>query len=232
MRQPLVFVPGLLLTDDFWREQVARLSGEAQCIVPSGQYHLDSVSDMARAVLAEAPDRFALCGLSMGGYICHEIMRQAPERVTRLALLDTSARPDSPEQTKTRRGFLELAKTGRFKGITPQLIPYLLHPDNQQNKALVDRLMAMAEEIGRDGYLQQQAAIMGRPDSRPFLPGYKLPTLVLCGRVDKLTPVEVHEEMAALIPGAELVIIEAAGHLPPMETPDQVAEALRRWLAR
>ncbi|MFC3676800.1 alpha/beta fold hydrolase [Ferrovibrio xuzhouensis] len=232
MRQPLVFVPGLLLTDDFWREQVARLSGDAQCIVPSGQYHMDSVVDMARAVLAEAPDRFALCGLSMGGYICHEIMRQAPERVIRLALLDTSARPDSPEQTRTRSGFLQLAKTGRFKGITPQLIPYLLHPDNQQDKALVDRLMAMAEEIGRDGYLQQQTAIMGRPDSRPFLPGYRLPTLVLCGRVDKLTPVEVHEEMAALIPGAELTIIEAAGHLPPMETPDQVAEALRRWLTR
>src|SRR3546814_2624463 len=94
----------------------------------------------------------------MGGYICHEIMRQAPERVTRLALLDTSARPDSPEQTRTRSGFLLLAKTGRFKGITPQLIPYLLHPDNHQDKALVVRLMAMAEEIGRDGYLQQQTA--------------------------------------------------------------------------
>ncbi|WP_341702885.1 alpha/beta fold hydrolase [Ferrovibrio sp.] len=232
MRQPLVLVPGLLLTDDFWREQVARLSGEAQCIVPSGQYNQDSIADMARAVLAEAPEQFALCGLSMGGYICHEIMRQAPERVTRLALLDTSARPDTPEQTKTRRSFLQLAQTGRFKGITPQLLPFLLHPQNQQNRALVDRLMAMAEEIGRDGYLKQQTAIMGRPDSRPFLPGYRLPVLVLCGRVDALTPVEVHEEMAAMIPGAELTVIEDAGHLPPMETPDAVAAALRRWLAR
>lgn len=232
MREPLVLVPGLLLTDDFWREQVARLSDIAQCIVPSGQYDQDNMADMARAVLAEAPDKFALCGLSMGGYICHQIMRQAPSRVTRLALLDTSARDDTPAQTQKRADFIQLAKKGRFKGITPQLLPFLLHPDNLGNKALVDRLLAMAEEIGRDGYLKQQSAIMGRPDSRPHLPGYNLPTLVLCGREDALTPVEVHEEMARLIPGAELVIIEEAGHLPPMETPDQVAEALRRWLKR
>lgn len=230
MRQPLVLVPGLLLTDDFWREQIARLSDVAQCIVPSGQYDQDSIADMARAVLAEAPERFALCGLSMGGYICHEIMRQAPERVTRLALLDTSARPDTPEQTKTRNSFLQLARTGRFKGITPQLLPYLLHPDNLGNTALVERLMAMAETIGRDGYLKQQTAIMGRIDSRPFLGGYDLPVLVLCGRQDALTPLEVHEEMAAMIPGAKLTVIEHAGHLPPMETPDLVAAALREWL--
>ncbi len=232
MRQPLVLVPGLLLTDDFWREQVARLSDVAQCIVPSGQYAQDNMADMARAVLAEAPDSFALCGLSMGGYICQEIMRQAPQRVSRLALLDTSARADTPEQTQRRGDFITLAKKGRFKGITPQLLPYLLHPDNLQDKALVDRLIAMADAIGRDGYLKQQASIMGRPDSRPDLPNYRLPTLVLCGREDALTPVEVHEEMARLIPGAELVIIEDAGHLPPMETPDKVAAALRKWLER
>lgn len=232
MRQPLVLIPGLLLTDDFWREQVARLSDVAQCIVPSGQYDQDNMADMARAVLAEAPETFALCGLSMGGYICQEIMRQAPQRVTRLALLDTSSRADTPEQTQRRGDFITLAKKGRFKGITPQLLPFLLHPDNLQNKAIVDRLLAMADTIGRDGYLKQQTSIMGRVDSRPDLPHYKIPTLVLCGREDALTPVEVHEEMAGLIPGAELVIIEDAGHLPPMETPDRVAEALRRWLAR
>ncbi|HLT78551.1 MAG TPA: alpha/beta hydrolase [Ferrovibrio sp.] len=232
MREPLVLVPGLLLTDDFWREQVARLSDVAQCIVPSGQYDHDNVADMARAVLAEAPERFSLCGLSMGGYVCLEIMRQAPERVTRLALLDTSARPDSPEQTERRSGFIKLARIGRFKGVTPQLLPFLVHPDNVKNQAIVDRLMAMAETIGRDRFIRHQEAIMARPDSRPDLPNIRVPTLVLCGRHDALTPVEVHEEMARLIPGAELVIIEEAGHLPPMETPDQTAAALRNWLKR
>jgi pimeloyl-ACP methyl ester carboxylesterase len=232
MREPLVLVPGLLLTDDLWREQVARLSDVAQCIVPSGQYEHDNVADMARAVLAEAPERFSLCGLSMGGYICLEIMRQAPERVTRLALLDTSARPDSPEQIERRGAFIKLAKIGRFKGVTPQLLPFLVHPDNVKNQALVDRLMAMAETIGRDRFIRHQEAIMARPDSRPDLPNYKLPVLVLCGRHDALTPVEVHEEMARLIPNAELVIIEESGHLPPMETPDQTAAALRNWLKR
>lgn len=232
MREPLVLVPGLLLTDDFWREMIVRLSDVAQCVVPSGQYDQDNVGDMARAVLAEAPDRFALCGLSMGGYVCHEIMRQAPQRVTRIALLDTSARPDTPEQVRRRQDFITLARKGRFKGITPQLLPFLLHPDNLRRQDLVDRLIAMAEQIGAAGYLKQQTAIIARPDSRPQMRDYRLPALVLCGRHDALTPVEVHEEMAALIPGAELVILEAAGHLPPMEMPDETAVALRRWLTR
>src|SRR5690606_21771584 len=147
-------------------------------------------------------------------------------------LLDTSARPDSPEQTERRSGFIKLARIGRFKGVTPQLLPFLVHPDNVKNQAIVDRLMAMAETIGRDRFIRHQEAIMARPDSRPDLPNIRVPTLVLCGRHDALTPVEVHEEMARLIPGAELVIIEEAGHPPPMETPDQTAAALRNWLKR
>jgi len=229
-RQPLVLVPGLLLTEDFWREQIGRLSDIAHCLVPSGQYRQNDVRDMARAVLAEAPDRFALCGLSMGGYICQEIMRQAPERVTRLALLDTSARPDTPEQTERRRNFLQLAQLGKFRGITPQLLPFLLHPANLKTESLVARLMAMAEVIGPEGFIQQQMAIMGRPDSRPDLPRYDLPCLILCGEQDALTPPELHEEMASLIPNARLAMVKEAGHLPPMERAGKVAQHLRRWL--
>ncbi|WP_428246643.1 alpha/beta fold hydrolase [Ferrovibrio sp.] len=229
-RQPLVLVPGLLLTADFWREQVARLSDVAHCVVPCGQMQLDDVGDMARAVLAEAPDTFALCGLSMGGYIVQEIMRQAPERVTRLALMDTSARPDTPEQTQRRKAFLDLTRLGKFRGVTPQLLPFLVHQKNLSNQALCDRLIRMADEIGPEGFIKQQTAIMGRPDSRPSLANIRVPTLVLCGETDALTPPELHHEMAALIPGAKLEIVRDAGHLPPMERAGKVAKLLRAWL--
>lgn len=231
MRQPLVLIPGLLLTGDFWREQVARLSDVAQCIVPSSHYHQDNFGDMARLILAEAPDRFALCGLSMGGYVAQEIMRQAPRRVTRICLMDTSSRADTPEQTERRRGLIHLSQIGRFKGITPQLLPILLHPDNLPKTALTDRLVAMAEEIGRDGFTQQQIAIISRPDGREDLKKYDLPALVMCGRQDALTPLELHDEMASLIPHAKQVVIDHCGHLPPMEEPDQTATALKAWLA-
>jgi len=226
-----VLLPGLLLTADFWREQVARLSDVAQCIVPTSHFHQDNFGDMARLVLAEAPDKFALCGLSMGGYIAQEIMRQAPQRVTRICLMDTSSRADTPEQTERRRGLIHLSQIGRFKGITPQLLPLLLHHDRLTETRLTDRLVAMAEEIGREGFTQQQTAIINRPDGRPDLKKYDLPALVLCGRQDALTPLELHDEMAALIPHAKQVVIEHCGHLPPMERPDEAAVALRTWLA-
>jgi pimeloyl-ACP methyl ester carboxylesterase len=231
MREPLVLVPGLLLTDDFWREQIARLSDVAQCLSPRSHYAQDNFGDMARLILAEAPERFALCGLSMGGYIAQEIMRQAPQRVTRIALLDTSSRADTPEQTERRRALIRLSQIGKFKGVTPQLLPLLLHPDNQTNRQLVDRIMAMAETIGRDGFIQQQTAIINRPDGRPDLKTYRVPALVLCGRQDALTPLELHDEMAALIPNAVQVVLDHCGHLPPMEQPDATAAALRQWLA-
>lgn len=229
-RPSLVLIPGLLNNQDLWREQIQRLSDIAHCLVPSGQYDQDNVTDMARAVLAEAPDRFALAGLSMGGYICHEIMRQAPERVERLALLDTSARADSPEQTQRRRSFVQLASRGKFRGITPQLLPLLLHPKNIANAALVERLTAMADFIGPERFVKQQTAIMGRPDSRPYLPKYDLPCLVLCGEADALTPPDLHEEMAGLIPRAKLEIVKEAGHMAPMERAGKVAGLLRSWL--
>lgn len=231
MREPLVLIPGLLQTNDFWREQVARLSDVAQCILPTGHFEQDNFGDMARLVLAEAPEKFALCGLSMGGYVAQEIMRQAPRRVTRICLMDTSARADTPEQTERRRGLIHLSQIGRFKGVTPKLLPLLLHHDRLSETVLTDRLMAMAEEIGREGFTKQQTAIINRPDGREDLKSYDLPALVLCGRQDALTPLELHDEMAALIPDAKQVVIEHSGHLPPMERPDETAAALRTWLA-
>jgi pimeloyl-ACP methyl ester carboxylesterase len=185
---------------------------------------------MARHVLAGAPARFALAGLSMGGYVAQEIMRQAPERVTRLALLDTSARADTPERLAQRRGFIELAHKGEFHGITPRMLPIYLHPDHLNDKALTDTVLAMAQRVGREGYLRQQQAIMGRLDGREDLRRIAVPTLVLCGRDDQATPLKLHEEMAVLVPGATMVAIEHCGHLSTLEKPAEVNAAMRQWL--
>jgi pimeloyl-ACP methyl ester carboxylesterase len=164
--------------------------------------------------------------------VAQQIMRGAPERVLRLALLDTSARADTPEQASRRRGLIELAEKGEFKGVTPRLLPMFLHPDRLADEALTGAVMAMTERVGKDAFLRQQRAIMGRIDSRPHLSKIACPTLVLCGREDALTPLERHEEIAALVPGARLEVVERCGHLSTMERPEQVSAALRRWLAQ
>lgn len=226
----LVLVPGLLCDAALWRGQVEDLADIARPWVADVTRD-DSVTAMARRVLAEAPPgRFALAGLSMGGYVAQAILREAPERVERLALLDTTARADSPEQIVRRRGLIELAEKGEFKGVTPRLLPVFLHPDRLSDRKLTEAVMAMTERVGKDAFLRQQRAIIGRPDNRPSLPAITCPTLVLCGRQDQLTPLEWHEEMAALIPNAKLEIVEDCGHLSTMERVWEVNVALRQWL--
>jgi pimeloyl-ACP methyl ester carboxylesterase len=228
-KTPLVLLPGLLCDRALWQAQIDDLSDIAEPVVAELS-HDDSMTGMARRVLAGAPLRFALAGLSMGGYVAQEIMRQAPERVARLALLDTGARADTEEQTARRRGLIELAEKGEFKGVTPRLLPLFLHADRLGDEALVGAVMAMTERVGKDAFLRQQRAIMGRADSRPSLSAIKCPTLVLCGRQDQLTPLDLHEEIAALIHGAHLEIVEACGHLSSMERPWDVSVLLRQWL--
>lgn len=225
----LFLLPGLLCDAALWRPQVEALADVADIAVADFTSQ-DNVADMARSVLDAAPERFALAGLSMGGYVAHEIMRQAPERVDRLALLDTSAREDTDEQRARRRGLIELAQKGQFKGITPRLLPLFLHADRLDDTPLVETVTGMAQRVGKDAFLRQQKAILGRPDSRAQLSGYRCPTLVLCGRQDALTPLEVSEEMAEAIPGADLVVIEECGHLATLEKPEPVNAALRAWL--
>jgi pimeloyl-ACP methyl ester carboxylesterase len=226
---PLVLLPGLVCDAALWARQVAALAAIAEPVV-ADLTRDESLPAMARRVLAEAPLRFALAGLSMGGYLAQEIMRQAPERVIRLALLDTSARADTPERAAQRRGLIELAQKGEFKGITPRLLPQWIHPDRLHDQDLTRDIMAMTQRVGRDAYLRQMRATMGRPDGRPDLPRIAVPTLVLCGREDLSTPLALHQEIAALIPGATLVVVERCGHLSTMERPDDVSSALRHWL--
>jgi pimeloyl-ACP methyl ester carboxylesterase len=228
-RAPLILLPGLLCDRALWQHQIEHLADLADMSVPDLGVD-ETVEAMARRVLDAAPPRFALAALSMGGYVAHAIMRVAPERVARLALFDTSARPDTDEQMSRRRGLIELAQKGKFKGVTPRLLPLLIHPDRLGDKALTEAVIAMAERIGMPSFLRQQKAIMARADSRPFLPGYRCPALVAVGRSDAITPIEVNAEMAGLIPGARLVVIEHSGHLPTMEQPVAATALLRYWL--
>jgi pimeloyl-ACP methyl ester carboxylesterase len=226
----LVLVPGLLCDAALWRGQVEDLADIAQPWVADVTRDV-SMTAMARRVLAEAPaGRFALAGLSMGGYVAQAIMREAPERVERLALLDTAAMADTPEQTARRRGLIDLAEKGEFHGVTPRLLPFFLHPDRLTDKPLIEAVMAMTERVGKDAFLRQQRAIMGRPDNQSNLPEIKCPALVLCGRQDQMTPLRWSEEIAALIPGAKLEIIEDCGHLTTMERPWETSVAMRQWL--
>lgn len=225
----LVLVPGLLCTSILWEHQIRHLSDVANITVAdvTGQ---DTIAAMADAVLASSPPRFALCGLSMGGIIAHEIMRKAPERVEKLALLDTNARADTPEQTERREGLLAMADRGEFSSVTMTLIPALVHPSRVKDASLIIPTCAMAAAVGVAAFHRQIAAIIGRPDSRPGLSSYACPTLVLCGREDAITPVDVHEEMADGIKNAKLAIIEQCGHLATMERPQAVTALLRQWL--
>lgn len=154
---------------------------------------------MAATVLAGAPNQFALAGLSMGGYVCHAIMRQAPERVLKLALLDTSARGDTPEQSERRRQLISMSEFGKFRGVTDRLLPLLIAPNRLGDEDLTAQIKAMAERVGAEAFYRHQNAIMARPDSRDQLADYDLPTLIACGRDDALTPIDLHEEMAAAI---------------------------------
>ena len=228
----LILLPGLLCDHALWQHQTSSL-GEIFDITVADLTREDNVPDLARAVLARAPQTFALAGLSMGGYVAMEIMRQAPDRVERLALLDTTARADTPEQTERRKTFINMTEVGKFKGVTAALLPNLVHPDFVEDPAIGGVVTQMAERVGKEAFLRQQHAIMNRIDSRPHLKAVKCPTLVLCGSDDALTPVELHEEMAAEIGEvAELAIVKRSGHLAPLEQPQVVNYALQEWMKR
>lgn len=231
-RPALLLLPGLLCDARLWRDQVAALRDAAECRV-ADLTRDDSLDAMVDRAVRDMPERFAVCGLSMGGYVALALMRRAPERVTHLCLMDTGARPDTPEQARRRRGLMALIRSGRgaFRGVAPRLLPQLLHPDRAADPVLGAEVIAMAERVGRDAYLRQQTAILGRPDSRPDLSGIAVPTLVAVGEGDQLTPPELSREMAAAIPGARPEVLAGCGHLPPMEDPARVSALLWGWLA-
>jgi pimeloyl-ACP methyl ester carboxylesterase len=227
--QHLVLVPGLLCDEALWRHQIDFLR-DSLAVSVADVTRDETIPAMAERLLAGAPKTFALAGLSLGGYVAQEVMRQAPERVERLALMATNARADTEEQAKTRAGLIQLAEIGKFKGVTPRLLPNLIHPDRLNDSTVAGVVMEMAERVGQEAFIRQQRAIMARTDGRADLEAVRVPTLVLAGRQDLICPPKVQEEMATRLPNGRLVFIEDCGHLPPLERPRATTAVLRYWL--
>ncbi len=227
---PIVLVPGLNCSARLYAEQIPALWWFGPVTV-ADHTRDDSMTAIAARILAAAPPRFALVGLSMGGYIAMEMTRQAPQRVAKLALLDTGPRPETPEQTARRRPRIELAKAGHMTEVADVQFPLLVHPSRHGDQALRNLTRYMAEETGSAAFLRQQQATISRPDSRPGLSAIAFPTLVLVGDSDQVAPPALSEEMAAAIPGARLVVIPDCGHLSTLERPQAVTQALVEWMA-
>lgn len=226
---PLLLVPGLASSARIYVPVIPELWRFAPVMI-ANHIRDDSMAAIAARVLAEAPPRFALAGHSMGGYIALEIMRQAPERVARLALINTQARPDTPEATARRRGLMERARRGELRAVREESFPELVHPSRRDDADILKLVHAQDEDVGVEGYLRQQTAIIARVDSRPTLSAIRCPTLVLTGDADNTIPNAFSKEMAEAIAGARLVILERCGHLPQAEQPEATTRALSEWL--
>ena len=226
---PLILVPGLLCSARLFAPQLPALWPFGAVTIADHRRD-DSVEGVARRILDAAPERFALAGLSYGGYVALAVVRAAPERVARLALLDTQARPDSEEGKLGRRKLMGMAEEGKLNDVIDLLTPKFLSAAHQNDPRLRQIVRDMARDTGVDGFLKQQRAVMGRPDSRPLLASIKCPTLVLVGDSDTLTPPDLSKEIAQAIPGAKLAIILDCGHLSTIEQPDSVNAALIDWL--
>lgn len=225
----LVLLPGLLNDARLWQPQVDAFAEIANSTV-ADLTGANSIMALAERVLAQAPaGKFALAGLSMGGYVALEVIRQAPERVMALALLDTNARADSPEATEGRKKLMQQAESD-FESVLDTLLSKQLYPAHVKNTQLVAVIKSMGVALGTQVFFDQQQAIMGRIDSRASLQNIHCPTLILCGRDDLITPVAIHEEMHAAIKGSTLVVIDECGHLSTLEQPVAVTTAMREWL--
>jgi pimeloyl-ACP methyl ester carboxylesterase len=226
---PVVLIPGLLASARLYAAQIPELWRRGALMV-ADHTRDTSMQTIAQRLLAAAPPRFALAGLSMGGYIAFEVVRQAPQRVARLALLDTSARADTPEATAMRHAQMALASAGRLGEVVEQQFVRTVHPLHRLDPQLRETNRLMAEDVGPEAFVRQQQAIMGRPDSRPTLAAIACRTLVLVGEQDELTPPDRAVEMAHGIRGAQLVTVPGCGHLSTLEQPREVTRALLDWL--
>ena len=233
-RDPVVFLPGLVCDATVWESQVAAISRQRKCVV-ADYGALDSIPAMAQQVLSEAPARFCVAGHSMGGRVALEILRAAPQRVARLALLDTGyqARPvgeAGEDEARKRRRLLELAATHGMRAMGLEWVQGMVHPLRLRDAPLMDAILAMIERKSAAIFAAQIRALLDRPPAENVLAQIRVPTLVLCGREDAWSPLSRHEDMAAAIRGARLAVVDDCGHMSTMERPAQVLAALEAWL--
>lgn len=225
---PLVLLPGMMCDGRLFGPQIAAFGARALHLAPlvAG----DTVQALAAQVLADAPPRFALAGLSMGGIVAMEVMAQAPDRVDRLALLDTNPRAELPEVQARRDPQMAAVAAGRLAEVMRDEMKPNYLTDGPNRAAILDLCMQMALSLGPEVFLRQSRALRDRPDQQDRLRRVTVPTLILCGRDDVLCPVERHALMHSLIPHSTLHIVENAGHLPTLEQPLETTAALARWL--
>jgi pimeloyl-ACP methyl ester carboxylesterase len=225
----LILVPGLNCTGALYAPQIAALAGKARCQV-ADHCRASSLEEIAAQILVAAPPRFALAGLSMGGYVAFEIIRQAPERVTRLCLLDTRAAMDNTEEAERRRRTIALAEGGQFEKLHDILWPKLVHPGRIADRALEETVLGMMRDTGPPGFVRQQTAVLNRRDYREVLQAIRVPTTIVVGAQDSITPPEASRAMQALIAGSKLVEVPDCGHLSTLERPSAVSVAMKAWL--
>ncbi|MBE1530021.1 pimeloyl-ACP methyl ester carboxylesterase [Sphingopyxis sp. OAS728] len=228
MSLPIVLITGQLLTSAVWQPLIDAWGGRE--VIVADNRSDDTIADFAQRLLDNAPPKFALIAHAMGGFIAFEVMRRAPERVAKLALISTLASADGPAQTARRQGYIDLVESGNFDQVVEERIPILFPEEKRSDERLLGIARQMAADTGAETFLAQQRAIMARIDSRPRLGEIAVPTLLVWGEKDGITSRAHHEEILEAIPGARLEVIAGAGHLPTVEAPEAVVPLLDAFI--
>ena len=227
----LVLVPGMMCDERQWLEQIRYFEGKCSSVSVANTRKADSIERIAEQILEDTPQIFALAGLSMGGIIAFEMWRQAPQRISKIALLDTNASAETPERGEAREILLERVLSGEISSVVADsLKPQYLAEANRDNQNLLNTIMSMALGLGKEVFERQSRALAARPDSVETLESITVPTLVLCGEEDTLCPVSFHELIASHIPQSRLVTLKNCGHLSTMEQPVRVNREMETWL--
>jgi len=227
---PLILLPGLASDHVMWQAQLAVLPSRWQAHVTDVHARCDTIEAMARTLLDDHPGELVLCGASMGGIVAMEVARQAPQRIRGLALLGTTARPETDEVRALREAAIVLFDQGRAAEVLRANVPLAFHASRASDKTLVRTYMDFVLHAGSAQLIRQNRAIMARPDARRHLPDVRCPVLMVCGDADQLTPPECAREIAALVPDARLEMIARCGHMLTMEQPEHVNDLLLEWL--